>query len=166
MNKIETRIAKIEDLPQIVEIYNQAIVSKKSTGDIKTFNVEERLGWFKDHDPEKYPIIVAYNSDRIVGYIYLSPCRKGREALEKTVEVSYYIHSDYQRIGVGTTLLKTMLAQAKSANYKTIIAILFDVNEGSKKLLTKYNFQKWGVLPGVVNIDNKNYSHYYFGLKL
>ena len=70
MTEIETRIAKIEDLPQIVEIYNQAIVSKKSTGDTRKFTVEERLGWFKDHDPNKYPIIVAYNSNKILGYIY------------------------------------------------------------------------------------------------
>lgn len=69
MMNIITRIAKIQDLPEIVNIYNQAIIKKCSTGDINPYVVEERLDWFNNHDPNRYPIIVGVINNKIVGYI-------------------------------------------------------------------------------------------------
>jgi len=166
MENIIVRFADIDDLPQIVEIYNQAIETKLSTGDIYPFTVKERIAWFHDHDKNKYPLIVALSNEKIVGYIYLSPYRKGRDGLKGTVEVSYYVHNKFQQKGVGSVLLETMISRAISLGYETIIAIIFHVNIGSIKLLEKFDFTKWGVLPDVIHIDNEKYSHFYYGLKL
>ncbi|MBN1647005.1 MAG: N-acetyltransferase [Spirochaetales bacterium] len=166
MTEIRTRIAETNDLPQIVEIYNQAIATKKATGDIRQYSTEERAGWFNEHGPQKYPITVACNEDRVLGFISLSPYRKGRGALEKTAEVSYYVHNDFQRQGIGSLLLGATIRDAVSLGYRTIIAILFSINEGSRKLLEKHGFRKWGELPDVVRIDGNVYSHLYYGVNL
>ena len=45
----ECRLANIEDLEKITEIYNQAISSKFATADTIEFKSEERLEWFNSH---------------------------------------------------------------------------------------------------------------------
>ncbi len=36
------RKAVIEDLPKLVEIYNQAVLTKRCTADMETFEVDEK----------------------------------------------------------------------------------------------------------------------------
>jgi L-amino acid N-acyltransferase YncA len=63
-------------------------------------------------------------------------------------------------------VLKAIIEKAVSRKYNTIIAILSDINIGSVKLLEKFNFPKWGKLADVVTINDKAYSHLYYGLRL
>ena len=66
--KPHIRLANIDDLPKIVDIYNQAIVSKKATGDLKEFSINDRIDWFQKSSPDQYPIYVAELKNTIVGY--------------------------------------------------------------------------------------------------
>jgi L-amino acid N-acyltransferase YncA len=86
--------------------------------------------------------------------------------LDKTVEISYYVHDDYQNMGIGNVMLKEMIEVCKSFGYKTIIAIVFNINAASIRLLEKNEFQKWGCLPDVVEIDGNTYSHLYYGKQI
>ena len=61
------RLAQIEDLPALVDIYNQSIPSKHSTGDTQPLRVEDRLTWFREHLPEKHPIFVAEVDGGVAG---------------------------------------------------------------------------------------------------
>ncbi len=54
------RFAKITDLPSIVDIYNQAIRTKCTTGDVEEFNVEDRIEWFKKYDKNAYPLYILW----------------------------------------------------------------------------------------------------------
>ncbi len=83
------RLAHIDDLPAIVEIYNQAIQTKQSTGDTQPLRVEDRVAWFHEHHPEKYPIFVAEEAGVVVGWCSLSAYRQGRAAFRHTAEISY-----------------------------------------------------------------------------
>ena len=102
--EIVIRNAAHHDLQEITNILNQAIRTRKLIGFTKEFNVEEREEWFLDHSQGGYPILVAEYNNIILGWISISPYRKGREALDKTVEVSCFIHADYQRQGIGNRL--------------------------------------------------------------
>jgi L-amino acid N-acyltransferase YncA len=164
--KINIRYADENDLIEIVEIFNQAIKTRSSLGFLNEFYVNERKEWFNEHSKNKYPILVADLDNRILGWVSISPYRKERRALDKTVEVSYFIHNAYKRKGIGSSLLNEMIKIAKELGYETIIAILFDRNIGSIKLLKKNNFKKWGLLPEVAEIDGEKFSHLYYGRKL
>lgn len=45
----ELRHATIEDLPEIIKIYNEAIKDGISTADSKIVSVEEKRDWFDAH---------------------------------------------------------------------------------------------------------------------
>jgi len=163
---INIRHALEKDLTEIVEIFNQAITTRTSTGYLNEVTHEERKEWFFQHTNKKYPILVAEQNNTIAGWISIDPYRKGRKAFEKTVEVSFFIHNDYKRKGIGNELLQAMMKTAKKLGYKTIFAIVLDKNIGSTKLLEKNNFKKWGFLPEVAEIDGEILSHVYYGKKL
>jgi phosphinothricin acetyltransferase len=160
------RIACYEDLESIVEIYNQAIKSKFCTADRETISVNDRLEWFHDHNPEKYPIYVFIKENQIVGWSSVSPYRQGRTALRFTVEISYYIHNNFQKQGIGYKLVEYSLNKCRELNYKSVFAIILEKNIASIKLLQKIGFQLWGLMPNIADFDGEECGHVYYGLRL
>jgi phosphinothricin acetyltransferase len=47
-----------------------------------------------------------------------------------------------------------------------MLTIVLDKNIGSISLLEKNNFEQWGFLPEVAQIDGKILGHVYYGKKL
>jgi phosphinothricin acetyltransferase len=164
--KINIRYVKETDLKEIVDIHNQAIRTRSSTAFLNEFTVDERKEWFLEHTHTGYPILIAEQNNKIIGWTSLSPYRKGRKALGKAVLVSYFVHSDFRRKGIGTKLLNEIIIEARNLGYETLLAIIFDSNVGSVKLLEKYNFEKWGFLPDIAEIEGNKISHIYYGKKL
>jgi phosphinothricin acetyltransferase len=160
------RIAILEDLEAIVEIYNQAIAAGQKTADITPVTADVRKTWFETHTPNKYPILVAEEGDVIVGYLTISPYRPGRMALRHTAEVSYFVHFEHLRQGIASNLLKHAIRMCPSLEIKTLFAILIDSNHGSIRLLEKYGFEKWGQLPRVAEFYGIEVGHLYYGLRI
>lgn len=156
-------LANITDLEAITGIYNYAISSAFETADTVPFHWEMRKGWFNSHIPEKYPVFVYKIYDTVAGWASISPYRKGRKALRLTVEVSYYVHPDFRRQGIGSRLLAYAIGAGSRLGYRTIIAIVLDKNENSINLLLKSGFQQWGHLPGIADFDGEVCGHVYYG---
>jgi phosphinothricin acetyltransferase len=165
-NNPKIRFATIDDLPSIVEIYNQAIRSKKATADLTEFKVEERVSWFNKFNDNQHPIYVAEINNKVVGYASLSPYRPGRKALDKIVEITFYINYSFHGLGIGSSLVKYVIIDCKRLGKETLLAILLDINTGSIKLLQKFNFKEWGNLPLNSNFGGKRFGHLYYGLNL
>ena len=160
------RKAVIEDLPKLVEIYNQAVLTKRCTADMETFEVEEKVNWFNSHMDEAYPLYVYEENDNVIGYVHLSGYRPGRRAMKHIAEVSYYIHDNHHRKGIGSQMMTFIINEAKSLGYRDLLAILLSWNIGSIKLLEKFGFEEWGNLPDIADFDGDICSHLYYGLKL
>jgi phosphinothricin acetyltransferase len=160
------RLAQITDLPAIVEIYNQAIPSKQSTGDTQPVRVADRQAWFEGHLPDEHPIFVAEVDGQVAGWCSLSAYRPGRAALRFTAEISYYIAPAYHRQGLGTALIERAMAACPTLQIRHLFAIVLEGNEGSRKLLEKMGFEKWGYLPRVADFDGKELGHLYYGRHL
>ncbi|DAC72826.1 MAG TPA: N-acetyltransferase [Thermoplasmata archaeon] len=163
---ISIRYALEKDLQEIVDIHNQAIRSKASTGFVHEFSVEGRKEWFLGHAKERYPLFVAEEDGKVVGWISISPYRIGRDAFKKTVEVDYYIHDDFKRKGIGNELLRHMLSKANDLGYRTICAILLDKNIASIRLLEKNGFKIWGLIPEAAELNGNLIGHVYYGKKI
>jgi phosphinothricin acetyltransferase len=151
------------DLPAIVNIYNQAIPLKRSTGDTQPLRPEDRVLWFEEHRPEKYPIFVAEVDGIVIGWCSLSAYRPGRAALRFTAEISYYIDLAHHRQGIGTALIEHALAACPALQIRHLLAIVLEVNQASLKLLGKMGFEQWGYLPRVANFDGNEVGHLYYG---
>lgn len=163
---IAIRPAEKQDLADIVRIYNESIVKKGLTADLDQITVQDREEWFEEHSNARYPLLVASQNDQVIGWISLSPYRKGRKALENVTEVSLYIAHSHIGKGVGSDMMQCMIEMAKEAGYKNMIAILIETNERSVGLFAKYGFELWGTLPGIVEIDGQTFNHSYYGRKL
>ena len=160
------RFAGPADLPRIVGIYNQAILTQKVTGDVAPFSVEQRRQWFDQHDPDRYPLYVCVDeSGQIAGFLSLSPYRD-RPAMSRTAEVSYYVDYACHHRGIGSKLMEAALQDCARLGKHVLVAILLEWNEPSLKLLEKYGFEKWGYLPDVVELSGRLCGHLIYGRKL
>ncbi len=165
-NNINIRPALFEDLTSIVTIYNEAIRTRKATGNLWEFSVKERVEWFKKHNQDSFPIYVAELNGDVVGYVNLSEYRPGREAMTKIAEVSFFLKNEHKRIGIGSALLDHVIEDCSRIGKSTLIGFVLDVNFESVKLLTKFGFKEWGRLPSTINIDDKVHDHLIYGLKV
>lgn len=160
------KLAEDKDLEELVEIYNQAIETQRCTADMDVFTVDERNSWFKEHQSLEYPIYVYEVDNRVVGYLYFTGYRPGRRAMKYTAEISYYIHNDYQRQGIGAEMMKFAIEKSKELNFRNLIAILLEWNIASVKLLEKFGFKEWGCLPQIADFNGEVCSHLYYGRKV
>lgn len=160
------RLAQTDDLPTIVDIYNQAIPSQQSTGDTQPVRVEDRLTWFREHRPDKHPIFVAEVEGQVAGWCSLSAYRAGRAAFRFTAEISYYIAPAYHRRGIATALIERALAACPALQIRHLFAIVLESNEASRRLLEKMGFEQWGYLPRVADFDGREVGHLYYGRHL
>ena len=62
------RIANINDLNSIVEIYNQTIPLKNVTADTSRVTVESRIEWFQQFN-EKRPLWVFESDNKVIAWL-------------------------------------------------------------------------------------------------
>lgn len=160
------RTATSGDWESVVRIYNEAIDTRISTADTKHVTIESRKGWLNQHLEENYPIFVNETEAIITGWCSLSPYRYGRAAFDKTAEISYYISREHRGKGVGTLLVEHTVSQCSRLGIDALVAILLGSNKPSINLLRKFQFEEWGRLPEIAEIDGNHYDHLYMGKRL
>lgn len=163
---LQIRLAELEDLPSIVEIYNQAVPTHQSTANTTPYKAEGRKAWFMEHEPGKRPIFVAVMDSRVVGWCSLSWYRPGRAALRFTAEISSYVDTSRQGQGVGSALVQHALQACPTLGIKNVVAVVIDRNAGSCRLLEKMGFERWGFLPRVLDFNGDECGEYYYGKRV
>ncbi len=154
------------DLEEITHIYNQAVLSGFETADMVVMKPEERLDWFKFHVRDAYPLFVYERNDKVVGWVSVSPYRPGREAFRYTVEISYYVHNNLKRKGIGSRMIEYVLERCRELKYKTVIALILDKNSASINLLSGFDFVRWGHLPDIADFDGTECGHVIYGRRI
>jgi len=147
------RDATEDDLPAIVAIYNASVPGRTATADTEPVSIESRRDWFRDHGPEKRPLWVAVNDDIIAGWLSFQSFY-GRPAYHATAEISVYVTPALQRRGIGRELLASAVERAPLLGLKTLLGFIFGHNEASLHLFESFRFQRWGVLPGIAELDD------------
>jgi phosphinothricin acetyltransferase len=146
------RLARRDDLDQIVEIYNATVPSRQVTADTEPVSVESRVKWFEDHNPGFRPLWVVEAERNISAWLSFSAFY-GRPAYNKTAELSIYVHASFRNRGLGSYLLAQAIAQAPSIKLDTLLGFIFGHNEPSLMLFEKFGFGRWGELPKVATLD-------------
>lgn len=155
------RTAKIEDLKEILDIYNYEVENGISTLDLHKKTYDEQKIWFDAHNKENHPLIVAEDNRKILGYASLSPYRD-KEAYKTTVELSVYVSLNYRKIGVATALMSEIIRYAKKDNNTlTVVSVITSGNAASCALHEKFGFTFGGTVRRVgkkfgrfLDIDN------------
>jgi len=144
---IIVRKATPDDLTAITEIYNQAILKTTATFDTEPKSLEEQKVWFESHGP-KYPILVAEQDNKIVGWASLSKW-SDRCAYSDTAEISLYIDEKERGKGIGRKLLETIVLEGEKAGLHSIIARIAEGNEMGIHLHKSVGFEHIGVMKEV-----------------
>jgi phosphinothricin acetyltransferase len=152
MNDAVYRIARREDLPRIVDIYNATIASRMVTADLQPVSVESRVAWFEQHVPDARPLWVLEREREVVAWLSFSSFY-GRPAYAHTAEISIYTDSRYRRQGIGWQLLSCALSHAPSIGVSRLLGFIFAHNTPSVALFARAGFETWGRLPGVALLD-------------
>ena len=113
------RIARPDDLPHIVEIYNSTVASRMVTADIEPVPVESRRHWFEQHNAQTRPLWVAGHNEQIEGWLSLSDFY-GRPAYWRTAEVSVYVRAASRRSGVASYLMTSRLFRTSERGLATL----------------------------------------------
>ena len=143
---MEIRIARREDLEQLLEIYNYEVVHGVATLDLQPKTLEDWAMWFDVHNVDNHPLLVAEQDGRVAGYASPSSYR-AKEAYRSTVELSIYIHPDFRRQGVATSLMEAILDEARQdPRTHTVVSVITDGNEASRKLHEKFGFTYCGAI--------------------
>lgn len=146
------RIARRDDLKEIVAIYNATIPSRQVTADLEPISDESRMSWFQEHTPEKRPLWVAEIDGAVAAWLSFSSFY-GRPAYDSTAEISIYVAEIFRRHGLGAYLLNAAISAAPQLNINTLLGFIFGHNVPSLKLFERYGFDRWGLLPRVAALD-------------
>lgn len=149
---MKIRDALEADLSAIVEIYNAAIPGRMATADTEPVSVESRKGWFYEHNFASRPLWVMEVNGVIAGWLSFQSFYD-RPAYRGTSELSLYVSPHYRRRGVGKQLLQQAIRQSPTLGLNTLVGFIFAHNQPSLQLFAKHQFQRWGYLPKVAELD-------------
>lgn len=154
---VSYRDATLDDLPEIVAIYNSTIASREVTADLTPVTVESRLPWFHEHGPAKRPLWVVESEGapagkRIAAWLSFSDFY-GRPAYARTAELSIYLDERARGRGLGKALVAAALEAAPALGIDTLLGFIFGHNAASLALFRRCGFEDWGNLPRVAVLD-------------
>jgi phosphinothricin acetyltransferase len=142
------RAATEADLPDILAIYNDAVAHSTAIWNETLVDLEDRRGWFEERQRRDFPVLVAEENGRVVGYASFGDFRPF-EGYRITCEHSVYVAEDARRRGVGTALVAALIEEARRQGKETMVGAIDAANADSIGLHEKLGFVEVGRLPGV-----------------
>jgi L-amino acid N-acyltransferase len=141
---MKVRPADKSDLPAILEIYNDAVLTTTASYDYEPHTLEQREHWLALRRRQGLPIFVAEDpAGRVMGWSALNRYHD-RVGYRFTVENSVYVAAGDRGQGVGRALLGPLVDSARSLGLRAIIAAIDASNEASLRLHARFGFFKVG----------------------
>ena len=140
------RIAREEDLPALLAIYNYEVRHGVATFDTEEATLPGRRAWLLAHNRDNHPLFVAEEGGAVLGYVSLSVF-SAKPAYDGTVELSLYVAPDARGRGVGGALLEHIISWARQdARTHALISIITAENAVSRHLHERLGFRLCGTL--------------------
>ncbi len=134
-----------EDLPAILEIYNQSMTTGNSNFDSRPSTVGERAAWFDAFSTTgPHRLLVARNGGTVLGYACSRPYRS-HEAFRETVEFSILLDSSARGKGVGPRLYSVLFEILADEPVHVALSGIALPNDASLALHRKFGFTEVGV---------------------
>lgn len=140
---ITIRKAEEQDLPAILDIYNDAILNTTAVYNYKPHTLAMRQEWFAQRQKDNFPVLVAVQGSTILGFSTYGHFRAWA-AYKYSVEISVYIHPEHRGKGIAKLLYPPLFAIAKEQQMHTLIAGIDANNAASIKLHEHFGFTMAG----------------------
>lgn len=131
-----------KDLKAVTAILNYYVKNDTCIFQVEPYTLSEIEKKF-EHTLLNYPILVAEENDKVIGFTYGSRWRD-RPAYAKSVETTIYIHPDYKQSGIGRPLYQKLLTTLTEMDFHLVVAGMALPNPGSQRLHEKLGFEKVG----------------------
>ncbi len=143
---MQIRPARLEDCPQLAEIYAPYCATTVSleTDAPDALEMEARLRalW------PTHPWLVAEEDGRLLGYAYAGPHRQ-RPAYAWSVESTIYLRAQSQRKGLGSRLYHELLDLLQRQGFRTVLAGICLPNPASQSIHERMGFETVGIYRAV-----------------
>lgn len=133
------REAVKEDLPQILDIYNDVILHTTAVYNYDPHTLQMRTEWFETKQHQGFPVFVAEEEGVIAGFSAIGPFRAW-QAYKYTVENSVYVKADCRGKGISKKLMTPLIDAAKKLGMHAIVAGIDATNEVSITLHKQFGF--------------------------
>jgi len=133
------RSAAEDDLGDILRVYNQAIEKTTAVFEYRPHTLEMRREWFKAKQAASLPVLVAVESGAVLGFASYGPFRAW-PAYKYSVELSVYVDESARGRGIGSDLVRGVLATARERDLHVVMAGITADNAVSLRLHEKLGF--------------------------
>ncbi len=132
--------------PEILAIFNHAILNTTSLWEYKARTMETMKTWFATKAAGNFPVIGALDEHgKLIGFASYGTFRPWA-AYKYSVEHSVYLRNDQQGKGLGKLFMHELIKRAKDQGYHTMIGAIDLDNKGSIALHEKLGFEHAGTL--------------------
>lgn len=139
------RRATKEDIPTILEIFNDNIRNSTAIYMYKEQTLEDRLRWFEQKQASGYPLFVFDEDGEVAGYATYGNFRDYPANLY-TVEHSVYVHKNHYKKGIASKLMHAIIEEANAKGIKTMVGCIDKENIASIKIHEKFGFLYSGTI--------------------
>jgi len=147
--EFELKTCNDKQLPEILEIFNEAIVNSTALYDYELRTMDTMIAWYADKLIHNSPIIGAFDSaGALLGFATYGMFRV-RPAYKYTIEHSVYVRSDMRGHGLGKVLLREIIKKAEEQDYHVMVGVIDASNLVSVKLHENEGFVLTGVMKEV-----------------
>jgi len=137
------RSAHEDDLPSILTIYNQAILTSTATYDVIPQTFEMRRHWFAEKQSAGMPVLVVEDEIGVAGFGSFGQFRPWA-GYRFSVEHSLYVADKRQGRGHGKLLLAALIGIATHQGVHTMLAGVDAANVVSLRLHRAFGFTECG----------------------
>jgi phosphinothricin acetyltransferase len=131
------------DVPALTRIYAHYVTDTVITFETVPPGEAEMAARFAAVADRGHPLLVAARGGTPIGYAYASTYRP-REAYRFTCEDSIYLAPDAVGRGLGSRLLARLLAEARAAGLRQMLAVITAERANSIRLHEKHGFRLAG----------------------
>jgi phosphinothricin acetyltransferase len=136
---VTVRNATEEDLPAMLEIYNEIILNTLAVWHEQAHTLAMRKEWFALKKEQGFPVLVAESKGVVLGFATIATFRPW-SGFRFTVENSVYVRPENRGQGVAKLLLPALIDAAKQLNIHAIVAGIEATNDISIALHEKFGF--------------------------
>jgi phosphinothricin acetyltransferase len=145
---MQIRAANPDDAEAIAAIYAHHVLHGTASFDEVPPTVEFWRDKIAGIVAKGWPFLVASDGDAVVGYCYATQFRD-RPAYAFTCENSIYVHPEHMGQGIGRALLAALVAAAKAAKFREMIAVIGGAEPASVAVHARLGFVEAGRMRNV-----------------
>lgn len=130
----------------ILAILNEAIENSTALYDYRPRAPESMEGWFRNKETGNFPVVGLESTDgELLGFASYGAFRAW-PAYKYTVEHSVYVHYAHRGAGIGSTLMRELIARARTQQIHVMVGGIDATNAGSIDMHTRLGFVHAGTI--------------------